>query len=623
MTSSGRRVKRKNLVECDDSLIRKNRSRKSRNGRKASSKKSSSKSRPQRAAARNALHLFSRITGTSTDGDINGSDGDSFESGSTLQDSSFASEESDVSLQKDWSESSKGKEISLDHHVDVNQASPYPDSHSNAVTKKKLILKLPNRDPSKLVSQQNLKSNFDESQSAIAGPSSRTPQKVNEPNKIYSDEGQGRVGPVERNNTGQQAMVEHRLDLLGGCKDGSITWGGVKTRTSKRLKTGEPLLAGLLADSDLVLDEQCEAENIANGHSTLAEEHKTERPSSRIQNQELKLEEIVYEEEKSSRTSMPGSSAVKNVERYLGLDEGKDHDESSSQNKEMCNGTIRPAVCQNGAENQFRGKENSAQTPTKLRIRSGTVSKDHDSPRKTNFTCPAVDVAKCENRDTENNLNCQVPSHDGVGPSCLENKDLSGVPDTEGLVNGASSGSMLEDSLKLDSTKRMFTAVYRRSKTSRGRRNPEGDCGSMEASTSNVGNHNIDGEIEIPSEVIRRARSIRFRTTTRDLNISENNYTFKEPRDHSEDTSLDVDKASPSRGEENSSGEWRSTSRNSIRLRSTRSKKGSNHTRDGSASRKSNQVGKSSWLMLSEHEEGNRYIPQLGDEVVYLRQVDT
>jgi hypothetical protein len=29
-----------------------------------------------------------------------------------------------------------------------------------------------------------------------------------------------------------------------------------------------------------------------------------------------------------------------------------------------------------------------------------------------------------------------------------------------------------------------------------------------------------------------------------------------------------------------------------------------------------------SWLMLSEaHEEGCRYIPQLGDEVVYLRQV--
>ncbi|XP_050376385.1 uncharacterized protein LOC126793802 isoform X2 [Argentina anserina] len=31
-------------------------------------------------------------------------------------------------------------------------------------------------------------------------------------------------------------------------------------------------------------------------------------------------------------------------------------------------------------------------------------------------------------------------------------------------------------------------------------------------------------------------------------------------------------------------------------------------------------VGKLSWLMLSKHEEGYRYIPQLGDEVVYLRQ---
>lgn len=32
-------------------------------------------------------------------------------------------------------------------------------------------------------------------------------------------------------------------------------------------------------------------------------------------------------------------------------------------------------------------------------------------------------------------------------------------------------------------------------------------------------------------------------------------------------------------------------------------------------------VGKLSWLMLSEYEEGYRYIPQLDDEVIYLRQV--
>lgn len=629
MTSSGRRVKRKNLDGCDDSLIRNNRTRKSRNGRKASSKKSSSKSRPRRAAARNALHLFSRITGASTDGDINGSDGDSSESRSTLQDSSFGSEESDASLQKEWYENLKGKEISLDHTVGVDQPHSYHESHSNGASRKKLILKLPNRDSSKFVSHQNTVSKCDESQSAVAGSSSRIPQKVNETN-IYLEE-ECHVGVdgdnKERSNIGQPDMVERHLDLLGGCKDGAITWGGVRTRTSKRLKMGEPSSTGLFARSGSVLDQHIEAENVANDHSTFLGEHETELPSTGIQNQEGSLEEIVYKKESSCRTSMPGSlERAKNVEGYL-VREGKDADASSGQCHVVCNGTTMPSVpCANGTENQFKLKENYAQIPTKLRIKSGTLSRNNDNPGRTLFACPAEDkvkfVATCENPDTEKNLDLPVPVCDSIGMPCSDNKDHYGVPESEGLVNGASSRSELEDSLKLDSNKRMFTAVYRRLKPSRCRSNPEGDSGSMEASTSNVGKHNLGEEIEIPPEGIRRARSIRLRSTARDLNLSVSNFKFKEPHDNSEDTSIDVSKASPSRGEDNSSGEWKSLSRNSIRLRSTRTKRSSNYTRDSSPPRKSNQIGKSSWLMLSAHEEGSRYIPQQGDDVVYLRQVD-
>ncbi|KAL0414816.1 UNVERIFIED_CONTAM: PH-interacting protein [Sesamum radiatum] len=588
MTSSGRRVKRKNLDTCDDSLIRKNRNRKSRNGRKASSKKSSSKSRPQRAAARNALNLFSRITGTSTDGDINGSEDDSSGSGSTLQDSSFASEESDVSLQKEWYENSKGKEISLDYSLGVEQPHRNPESQSNAVGKKRLILKLPNRDSSKYVSQQTLGSKCDGSQSALAGSSSGNPQNINETNKIYLKNEECGVGGVdghnkERSKTEQPTMVELHLDLLGGSKDGSITWGGVKTRTSKRLKVGEPFSAGLLVGSGSVLDQHFKAENTANGESTFTKEHGTESPNPGLQNQEAQ------------------------------------DDHTSSQFNEVCNGTIVPSVpSANGAENNFKSKENGYQIPTKLRIRSGTLSKDHDHP---SIVCPGEETAKCvavcENPDIEKNLDLQ--NFEGSGTPCLDNKDLYGVPESESLLNEDPSRSVLEDSIKLDSNKRMFTAVYRRLKPSRGRNNPEGDSGSMEASTSN-GKQNRDGDIEIPPEGIRRARSIRLRSTTRDLNMSGSSFRFKEPRDHSEDNSVDVDKESPSRGEENSCGEWRSASRNSVRLRSTRSKKGSNYIRNSSPPRKSNQTGKSSWLMLSAHEEGSRYIPQRGDEVVYLRQ---
>lgn len=571
MTSSGRRVKRKNLDEFDDSHLRKNRNRK-RNGRKASSKKHSSKSRPQRAAARNALHLFSRITGASAEEDINDSDGDSSESGSTLQDSSFGSEESDASLQNEWSESLKGKEISLDHAGGVDHThSSYHESHSNAVSRKRLILKLPNRDSSKYVSKHD-----------GAGSSSGIPQKVSETNNSLEEE-ECHVHGIERSN----------LDLLGECKDASINWGGVRARSTKRLKMGESSSASLFARSGSVLDPHIEAENIATGHSTIVEEHQTKPPSSEIQNEEVSLEEIVYKKGRSFKT--------------------KDDDESPCRHPEVCNGTKMPSA--NGTGDQLKSKENGAPTPTKLRIRTGSRSRDNDNPRKTLLACSAEGPVKyfesCENPDREKNL--VLPESD--------NNDQYGVPESEGFVNGASSGSHLEDLLKVDSHKRMFTAVYRRSRC---RSNPEGDSGSLEASTSNVEKRNLDEEIEIPLEgSIRRARSTRLRPAARDLNLSVSNFKFEGARDNSEDASADVAKASPGKGEEDDScGEWKLLSRNSIRSRSTRTKRSSSYIRDISPPRKLIQTGKSSWLMLSVHEEGSRYIPQLGDDVVYLRQVD-
>ncbi|KAG9139760.1 hypothetical protein Leryth_021434 [Lithospermum erythrorhizon] len=94
MTSSGRRVKRKNLDECDGSSLRTNHGRKSTRKR---SKKSSKCSRPQRVAARNALNFFSRINGTSKDGGDDSSVGESSEIESSMQGSDIISEESDFS----------------------------------------------------------------------------------------------------------------------------------------------------------------------------------------------------------------------------------------------------------------------------------------------------------------------------------------------------------------------------------------------------------------------------------------------------------------------------------------------------------------------------------------------
>lgn len=600
MTSSGRRVKRKNLDQCDGSSIRNNRSRKSRNGRKAKSKKSSSKSRPQRAAARNALHLFSQITGASPDGDINCSDHNSSESGSALQDSSFESEESDASLPKEWYENLKGKEISLDHAARAEQ--PEPESHSNAGSRKRLILKLPNRDSSKFALLQNTDSKFD-GESAGASSSSKV-------NRYFEDDCQGGGGD------GYDRERSH-IDLLGGCKDGSITWVGARTRTSKRLKMGESSSAALFSRSGSVLDQQIQTENIANDLSTITKEHGAEHQTLGIECLEGTSEEIVFKKEISCGVSVLGSSeSAKNFEGSLALHEGKDDDASSSQCHDICNGTAPPSVaCTNGTENEFKLKENGAQIPTKLRIKSSALSRENDN--KPSISLVVDTVTTCENVDVESNLHLPVSADDSIDIPCSDSKNQYGELGSYGLVNGSSSKSELEESPKLNSNRRMFAAVYKRQKPSRCRTNPEGDSGSMGPSTSNVGN--ID-EIEILPESIRRARSVRVRSTARDLTSSVGNFTFREAHDYSEDTSNDVAKASPSRGEDNSSGEWKSVPRNSTRLRSTRTKRGSNYTRDSSPLRKVNQTGKSSWLMLSAHEQGSRYIPQQGDDVVYLRQ---
>ncbi|XP_073135794.1 uncharacterized protein [Henckelia pumila] len=624
-TSSGRRVKKKILDEGDDSLIRNNRARKSKNGRKTSKKKSSSKSsRPQRAAARNALNLFSRITGTSTDGDVKDWDENSSESESTLQDSSFTTEESEASLQNEWDEHSKGKEISLDPSVDVDHPYPYPESHSNSVGKKRLIIKFPNRDASKVAPQQNNGLKIEDSQRALVVSSCRAPLGIDEMSRNYSQDEDCGVCEAD-GDLRKPAMTDNCLDYLGGCKDGSIRWGGVKARTSKRLKIGEILPAGLHAGSGSALDQHVTAERIWNDHSTSVMDYEMKSPSSRIQTQEGSVEEIARVSEHICGTSVPESlERVENDEKHLELNESKDANALATQIHRVYGGTTAPSISYvNG--NHCPLKENGAPVATKLRIKSSTVPRDYGSPIKLVLKSSSGDTVKnmhgtiCDKLETEENLDPKVTVCDDTWITCPDNRDHNEMTESDDLIDET---PIVEESLKLDSDKRMFSAVYRRSKPSKSRSNLEGHCVSMEASTSHSGRYKLDHGIEVAPEGIRRARSIRLRSAMRDPNISDSNFTYKGTHDDSEDPSAHFEKASGSRAEENSCEEWRSDSRTSVRLKATRNRKGGHYVRETSPAdrRKSNQLGKSSWLMMSAHEEGSRYIPQLGDEVVYLRQ---
>ena len=146
MTSSGRRVKRRNLDERDGNTFGSSRSRKGKSVQKTLRRKSSKSksSRPQRAAARNALHLFSKITGTPTDGEEDSLVGDFSGSESTLQESNIDSDESDGTLQNEQLNYSKGKEVSY-YESENTKSHELTETHVNLMNKRRLVLKLPNR----------------------------------------------------------------------------------------------------------------------------------------------------------------------------------------------------------------------------------------------------------------------------------------------------------------------------------------------------------------------------------------------------------------------------------------------------------------------------------------------
>ncbi|GFZ11507.1 WD40/YVTN repeat and Bromo-WDR9-I-like domain-containing protein [Actinidia rufa] len=561
MTSSGRRIKRKNLDDGDGDALRKNWRRKSRQGHKASRKKSSSLKtlRPQRAAARNALTLFSRITGgVPTDGEEEeeGSENSS-ESEATLQDSNIDSEESDKSLQNKRHEHSKGKEVLVDESEGVVR--PHEDSEHriSAGNRGRLVLKFPVRDLNKSVPAENTKVESKRTPNLV-GSSSKSPREANEVNKDWSQDpdylaDDANYSGTERSQKGEHINVDNHLDLFEGY-DQKIKWGGFRARTSKRLKMGDPLPLteyGKFYSS---------AETPFHGGLT---------------------DEMVST---NQRQVEHGTTEV-----FDGAVNGKEH---------------------SSLENHSELKENPTPS-TKLRIRSKIMSEDERSKVKSASSMEdgknGGSDARSENPDVKQNLNLEVPDNDGtIGP------DQKALAISVAQIDGTSRNSC----------DKMYSNVYRRSKSSRARSNPQDDSGGVNVNTSNVSNHNLDLP-EVSIDGIHHTRSMGLRATIRDANDVGHTIKLREDHDGSNGSSAAVQNASINACNEPPCEEWRSGSRINVGLRSTRNRRSSYHIRDSSPpyQRKSHQdVKNSSWLMLSTHEEGSRYIPQLGDEVAYLRQ---
>ncbi|KAK1435898.1 hypothetical protein QVD17_01671 [Tagetes erecta] len=510
MTSSGRRVKRRNL-DGEESSHRNNRSRKSRSGQKSSRRKSShsksKSSRPRRAAARNALSFLSRISGKASEGEEEEEEeeegileGESSDSYSSQEETEAGSEETEVSIENEENRDLKGKEI-VSEDAGTHQNTP----------KRRLVFKIPNRDSSK---------------QELAGPSSTTHHHdIDESVKNFSSSNGNceHILDTSENGSSMNNMVH------GSLVERNIQWGSAKSRSSKRPRITAPI-------------------------PSVSEPKNESCPDVGF-----KIEIDDDSSPTTEKEEFAGPSSPSGINIQKGKTVNLDHEQEDNPDKE----TPIPLHMKLRI------------TPTKLKIKSSVL----------------------ESRNGEGNMLSDSSTSDIPGQKVAE-VPLEATRDDSTLI------SDIQDSQKPNSRDKMFKEVYRRSKSTR-RRTSVGTNGvAPEASTSNAADN------------INHADQIEPRTHETQRNVN-----FRAVHDVSEDTSS-KEKSSTDGGDEIAQEGDRLNSKHNVGLRSTRSRRPVDYNRRDKSpeKRKPHQSTRSSWLMLTAHEEGSRYIPQFGDKVVYLRQ---
>ncbi|KAJ4840685.1 hypothetical protein Tsubulata_048630 [Turnera subulata] len=236
---------------------------------------------------------------------------------------------------------------------------------------------------------------------------------------------------------------------------------------------------------------------------------------------------------------------------------------------EVVNDVVNGSV-NHGCDDEPESKESSRPISTKIRIRPINIPKDSIKDQVN---------GGCDNEGPETS-----------GHERTDKMHKTDGPEESDALAGAISLPPLDDSMQSHSQpKRMFAVVYRRSKSSRDKVNIDGD--SSRESIPNASDQNDNQHSRSDLHVSKSDRACRIRSMG-----------LMEP-------SIQAD-------------EWGSSSTMGVGARSTRNRRTSYQYRDTSPvdRRKSQQSAKRGlWLMLSK-KDASRYIPQIGDEVVYLRQ---
>ncbi|KAJ6849084.1 uncharacterized protein M6B38_271400 [Iris pallida] len=618
-TSSGRRVKRRNLDECDGTHVsRTHRKRRSKNGRLTLKKKSSKSKtlRPQRRAARNALSLFSKIGDSSEEEDEDQFESTS-ESESEFPDSNTQSIESD-SMHQSERQHPKDKVASKDEFEvakpSENQANP---------GRRRLVLKLPLRDSKSAISVENFRPEYRELESmtdAIPKANSDACSTAFQPVQSFGDITDAMMLETVKSNEREQ--VEKSDHCISTSHGGStIKWGEVKARSFKRLKLSDTVAPDAWLPSNTNLDNPSHIREDANGHLKSEEENgmssNSGNQASLDNNLDRKGLDVASTEEcpeykfklPVSQNSSANSGLLDQVAVPLTCNDNItdtlqhiDNEYQDNRDISEATGVHEPIkghkvitddkrVCYTTGRNQ-----EVERNTLKFRIKANEFTKETNSlSSKLKYD---VKDSRSFLHDLMSNLSppaCQssvpvMPSAQSPEHSSAQSPEHSDWnDDVSGSLDSWEDKSQFSKKTHVDSHSKRYSVVNKRSKSSRGRKVPESDQ-RVEESTSKSYNHSND-----LVGTVRRTRSMGTKANA----------------------TTDV----VSRREQFPLDDWRSSSK-TVGLRSQRNRRESYSCNQGFMDkRKYEQPGrKLSWLMLVEHEESYRYIPQQGDIVAYLRQ---
>lgn len=243
-TTSGRRVRKRNLDECDSTPTGSNRTKKSKNSRKLSKRKSSKAKtlRPQRIAARNARSMLSQMDEISTDGEDVDLEDDSSDS---LQDSDILSEPE----RKTHSKCEELKQPFLDGLANAAKPPPHSESQSDVGNRRRLVLKFSLRDSKKNVPLEDMRLACD-TQADMLCQSSKSQESIREPLPDRSsmdpalsstDVSNALPQSHSRSEDNDKMQSENAINYLDGsiCVEGNtVQCKEVKIDTSKSSRSG-------------------------------------------------------------------------------------------------------------------------------------------------------------------------------------------------------------------------------------------------------------------------------------------------------------------------------------------------------------------------------------------------